>query len=265
MKDSQAYSDFYEELGAKYPETEFVHKNRGVGTRYWTVIQELRPFAIKGLSLLDVGCNDGVYSIHYAELGGNVVGADISKSLIEKARLKAKDLGVSDRCLFVQSDAESLQLDRKFDIVLFSEVLEHMRNPSRALKAISKHMKDGGVLLLTTPTPMFERLVNFDLRYIVRTLTRKKLLESQNIDSGKNRIRKFEIPPYLYRHDGYYPLALVEYAELFGFRCEKIYTMDFLGRMRFLGELRLRRVPILKLLGKTNILILRKKPQITQM
>jgi 2-polyprenyl-3-methyl-5-hydroxy-6-metoxy-1,4-benzoquinol methylase len=254
MKDSQAYSDFYEEIGAKYPESAQARESRGMGTHYWTVFQELTPYAKKGLSLLDVGCNDGVFSIPYAECGGNVVGIDISKSLIEKAQLDAQALGVGDRCLFVQSDAESLHVDRKFDIVLFSEVLEHLRNPSLALKAISKHMKEGAVLLLTTPTPIHH------LRYFVNILTRKKLLELQYQDSEKNRLRNFGISPHLYRHDGYYPLALVEYVESFGFQCEKMYTMNFPLPMG-LGELSLRRVPILKLLGFRNFLILRKKPQ----
>jgi nucleoside-diphosphate-sugar epimerase len=41
ITDASLYSDFYEELGKKYPETELVHKDRGVATRYWTILQKL--------------------------------------------------------------------------------------------------------------------------------------------------------------------------------------------------------------------------------
>ncbi len=251
MKDNDAYSQFYEEIGSKYPEGQLARVDRRVGTHYWTIMQELIPYARRNSSLLDIGCNDGVFSIPYARLGGYVVGIDISKTLIAKAKTYARSQAVDSRCEFFQSDVESLELDRQFDVVLFSEVLEHLRNPSFAMKTISKLMRNRGILLLTTPTPIHH------FRYFVNILSPRKLLEIQFQDTEKNKLRDFGVSSHLYRHDGYYPLGLIQYVKSFGFRCEKMYTTDFPipGRR---GELVLRHVPILKLLGFRNFLVVRK-------
>src|SRR5438445_13678602 len=97
-KDCAVYEDVYEELGQKYPETLHVHKMKELGSRYWTVISELLPYAKRGLRLIDVGCNDGVYAIPYALAGGKALGIDVSQSLVDKARKTVHDLGISAKC-----------------------------------------------------------------------------------------------------------------------------------------------------------------------
>src|SRR5579863_7108194 len=74
MKEAISYEAFYEQLGNQYPETEFVHTDRRIGSRYWTVLNELKLFASAGRKLVDIGCNDGVYTFPYCEAGGNAIG-----------------------------------------------------------------------------------------------------------------------------------------------------------------------------------------------
>ncbi len=124
MNDPVSYESFYDELGKEYPETETVHSIRGIGSRYWTILDELRPFAVSRKRLIDIGCNDGVYTIPYCQMGGEGLGVDISSSLVEKAMSKAESLGLS--CSFVQAEIDSPSFPEKinqaFDIVLCSEV-----------------------------------------------------------------------------------------------------------------------------------------------
>src|SRR5207245_310728 len=109
-EDSEAYEDFYEELGQKYPETFHVHRTREIGTRNWTVISEIVSFARQGLRLIDIGCNDGVYTIPYVQLGGTALGVDISQSLVKKANKTVEALGVSSRCKFIRANIENRDL-----------------------------------------------------------------------------------------------------------------------------------------------------------
>ena len=83
VSDTQSYVEFYNELGEKYPETKIVHSEK---MRYNVILHELKRFALKEKSLLDIGCNDGVYTIPYCKMGGggSAHGIDIYKSLILK-------------------------------------------------------------------------------------------------------------------------------------------------------------------------------------
>jgi 2-polyprenyl-3-methyl-5-hydroxy-6-metoxy-1,4-benzoquinol methylase len=311
------YFEFYEELGRQYSETDLVHAYRGRASRYATVLQELRPYATRGDKLLDVGCNDGVYAIPYSENGGRAVGIDISPSLIRRASGKAAHLGLSN-CRFVQADIESPKIEQtigeNFDVVLCSEVLEHLTSPDQALRKMRELLREGGSLILSTPTGLtacmqttcprgvlrlFRELLHKGMKCASTTLTGKKLLEPLIIDTTKiPALRSRRISAYLYRHDGYYPRALCKYVQSIGFRCVRFYTIDFLSRTVFLermlaqlrrglaptsgastfceldapfsfvdeawqpgyeaAELAMRRIPLINLLGSTNVGVFRR-------
>lgn len=272
MEDETEYKEFYESLGSSYPETEVVHAERGVGSRYWTVLQELAPFASQGKSMVDVGCNDGVYTIPYCLMGGSAVGIDISESLVSKARESAARLSLP--CRFIQGDIDSSvfpsELEGAFDVALFSEVLEHVRHPSTAMTKIRSFLKDGGYLLLTTPTPLFNNLRS-KWRYPASLLAGQKLLEPNTVDTREvPDLVRFGVGSSQYRHDGYLPLALRRYARRFGFEPVKCYTMEFPKRLRralfvtgangATGEMVIRRMPIFNLFGVTNVCLMRAVP-----
>ncbi|MBC8180473.1 methyltransferase domain-containing protein [candidate division KSB1 bacterium] len=132
---------FYEEVGEKYPEEEIVYKTLRGKLRKKFILTYLNNF--KG-SLLDIGCNQGMYLDEYE--GGSRFGVDISFNVLKKtSKKKIQHL--------VVADAEQLQCFKKssFDNVLCSEVLEHCLNPIEIFKGISHVLIDDGYALLTTP------------------------------------------------------------------------------------------------------------------
>jgi len=210
-----------------------------------------------------------VYTIPYCVEGGNGLGIDISKTLVDRASRKAKELNLD--CSFMQAEIDSpifpTLVTRKFDVVLLSEVLEHVINPDTALRNINNALKNGGSFILSTPTPF--GIAPSSPHYIVDALGGNKLVERHQIDTNKVEIlRHYEISRFLYRHDGYYPRALRKYLRNFGFRCDKFYTIEFIRIVRkslmpfkIVGvktELWARRIPLLNMLGSTNIAICRK-------
>jgi len=86
MDTPEGYREFYDRLGHEYEETATVYASRLGRVRYRTVLRELAPFARSRARLLDIGCNDGVYTVPYCEMGGRAHGIDISTALVEKAR-----------------------------------------------------------------------------------------------------------------------------------------------------------------------------------
>jgi len=100
--------------------------------------------------LLDVGCGFG-FTLDYWQhaVGGEAVGVEPSAF----GRLGAKMLGVNLHVALL-ADVPSLQT-RQFDVVLSSEVIEHVPDPAAFVRELQRHLAPGGTLVLTTPNAGF--------------------------------------------------------------------------------------------------------------
>jgi 2-polyprenyl-3-methyl-5-hydroxy-6-metoxy-1,4-benzoquinol methylase len=128
------YREFYDLVGKFYPEDEIVYQRPNHRIREKIIKKYLKEQ--KG-HIIDIGCSSGRYLSH------GVMGADIS---IEKLRKSKSRLLVN---LDVEEDL--CFSENTFDFVLFSEILEHLRNPAQALKNIFYVLKPRGKILITTP------------------------------------------------------------------------------------------------------------------
>ncbi|MBN1541832.1 class I SAM-dependent methyltransferase [candidate division KSB1 bacterium] len=136
-----ALTRFYQEVGEKYPEESVVYRTLRGRLRKAYVLSVLQTFSGR---LLDVGCNGGMYLMHYT--GGERFGVDISVPVLRRIPRDA-DLRL------VAADAENLYCFRgdSFDHVLCSEVLEHCLQPHAVFAAIRHVLRPGGTALVTTP------------------------------------------------------------------------------------------------------------------
>ncbi len=100
------------------------------------------------LRVLDLGCGNGSFSHFLSQQGYEVVGIEESESGVELARLSFPD------CRFIQASIYNLpesELRGSFDIVLSTEVIEHLLYPKELVRAAKKCLKPKGRLILTTP------------------------------------------------------------------------------------------------------------------
>ncbi|WP_186417321.1 TIGR04290 family methyltransferase [Bosea sp. CS1GBMeth4] len=98
------------------------------------------PQDLTGLSVLDIGCNAGFYSLEMKRRGAErVLGIDFDDTYLEQARFAAEmaDLDISFAKLSVYDVAA---LRERFDLVLFMGVLYHLRHPLLALDLIREHV-----------------------------------------------------------------------------------------------------------------------------
>jgi 2-polyprenyl-3-methyl-5-hydroxy-6-metoxy-1,4-benzoquinol methylase len=105
---------------------------------------------IKGKRVLDIGCRDGLFSFKAESMGADeVIGIDndLSEAATQflipffKSKVQMIQLNLYD----LSSDILS-----SFDVVIFAEVLYHLRYPFWGLKVIRDVMKVGGHLLIET-------------------------------------------------------------------------------------------------------------------
>lgn len=107
-------------------------------------IQKIMSFKKKG-RILDVGCGDGEFLLHFKERGWEAYGVDLSEA---SYRLARKKLG---RYVFNCELKDCHFPDSYFDLITLNHVLEHMLDPNEELREVHRILKDDGILLLSTP------------------------------------------------------------------------------------------------------------------
>lgn len=116
----------------------------------------LKGVDLKGKQFLDVGCGLGYFSKEASRRGAIVTGVDVGGRLVKKSKQR-----VPEGNFIVASASELPFKDETFDIVLCTEVIEHLENQKEALAEIFRALKKGGVLVLTTPNRIYKPLFDF--------------------------------------------------------------------------------------------------------
>ena len=96
-------------------------------------------------SICDLGCGNGHITGRLAKLGYQVTGVDASASGIAIARRAYPNVE------FVEALIDGALRVGEFDLVVSSDVIEHMYRPSDLLAAACAALKPGGQILLGTP------------------------------------------------------------------------------------------------------------------
>jgi len=109
---------------------------------------------IKECEVLDIGCHTGFLDICLAPHVKSVKGIDISPKMIQKARNDAKDKNIKNAHFSVIS-AFDLDKKEKYDIIILSEIIEHVKEQKQLLKISLELLKDDGVMFVSTPNKLW--------------------------------------------------------------------------------------------------------------
>lgn len=153
---------------------------------YSKILPKLTKFP--KIKILDVGCGVGTMALYFGSLGIKVKGIDISSRAIKIANnareyLKFKNVSFSESVLKKGKG--------EFDMVMISEVIEHIEDEQKFLENIHSQLKNNGLLYLTTPLKenllyeigfykKFDQEVGHLRRYTETSI--KKLLENNKFE-----------------------------------------------------------------------------------
>lgn len=91
---------------------------------------------LDGLNVLDYGCGNGEFSVYLRSLGANVEvfepDRDSRKAINDFNLKRVEELG-------------------EYDYIFMLDVIEHIVEPEPILKKLQSHLKDGGIIIITTP------------------------------------------------------------------------------------------------------------------
>ena len=98
------------------------------------------PLDMIGMSILDIGCNAGFYSLEMKRRGAErVLGIDTDEQYLQQARFAAEVTGL-DVAFERMAVWDVGSLKERFDLVIFMGVLYHLRHPLLALDLIHEHV-----------------------------------------------------------------------------------------------------------------------------
>lgn len=138
---------FAKTVGTRYT---FTRRIEVVLQMFTQVLQEKQEQA-GALRILEIGCGAGLLGFELAHSAKIVIGIDISHFVLDFAN-RVKEYIHCDNVFFQQGDAEHLAFDdNSFDVVVCSEVLEHLTAPQRTLTEMRRVLKKDGAVVLTTP------------------------------------------------------------------------------------------------------------------
>jgi len=162
--------------------------------------------------VIEVGCGAG--NVIEKAPHGTLFGVDLSGPILNKAKRR-----MNKKAFLLQADAQNLPCqDRIFERVICSEVLEHLLDPSAALREIARVLKNHGIAVVSFPN---ESLINRIKTLLIRFGIFKWLFQKK----GNYQVMPERMDDEWHLH----ALPLREWLDLFGklFRVCRIMRIPF--------------------------------------
>ena len=115
-------------------------------TRKFDLKHSSKP--LKNIQVLDIGCGGGLLCEPMFRMGAEVVGIDASKKNIEVAKFHAKKNKL--KIEYKVTSPEKFKTNKKFDVVLNMEIVEHVEDINFFIQESSKLLKKNGLMFVAT-------------------------------------------------------------------------------------------------------------------
>mgnify|MGYP001602337020 FL=1 len=157
--------------------------------RWWDPSSEFKPLheinplrlgwidgiaALKGKSVLDVGCGGGILAEAMAALGARVKGIDLSDKALKVALLHLFESRLEVSYDEISAEALAQREAGQYDVLTCMEMLEHVPDPASTVSACAQLVKPGGHVFFSTinRNPKSYLLAVIGAEYILRLLPR---------------------------------------------------------------------------------------------
>ena len=153
----------------------------------------------KNAEILELCCGSGRLTIPLAKDGIKITGVDNLISMLDKAKLKAKNENLDIN--FIEADIRKLQLKNKFDLIFipFNSIHHLYQNQDLldTLNVVKRHLKDDGLFLLDCYNPNIHYIVEAEnkLNQIADYTTedgRKVIIKQKMVYENETQINRIE-------------------------------------------------------------------------
>jgi ubiquinone/menaquinone biosynthesis C-methylase UbiE len=138
----------------------------------------LSPYLTEGMTVLDVGCGPGFFSVEMARLlkdSGKVIAADLQDGMLEKIRNKIKGTVLEQRIELHLCEANKIGVNEKVDFILCFYMIHEVPDQDNLFNELISILKPKGKIFIIEPTfhvseksfgEMISRLNNIGLEII---------------------------------------------------------------------------------------------------
>jgi ubiquinone/menaquinone biosynthesis C-methylase UbiE len=146
----EASSSYWNDIYRRDDVTSLIVQQRSEIALSWVDQLGLPP----GSRVLEVGCGAGVMAVALARRGLRVYATDTVTAMIDLARMRATEAGVSHLVEIRKSDVHALDFeDARFDLVIALGVIPWLHSPSDALHEMARVLKPGRALIASVNNP----------------------------------------------------------------------------------------------------------------
>ncbi|MDH4318106.1 MAG: class I SAM-dependent methyltransferase [Desulfobulbaceae bacterium] len=114
----------------------------------------LAPYVIPGMTVADLGCGFGYFSIGLARIvgpDGRVIAVDIQQKMLEKAKQRALNVGLDAIIEFHKCSPDSLNMSKVTDFALAFWMVHETGDPVRFLRQVYIALRPEGTFLMVEP------------------------------------------------------------------------------------------------------------------
>lgn len=188
-------------------------------------------------TLLDVGAGNGLFLKFFKSKGFQVSGYELEKELV--ANMKKDPALKGDK--IEQGDITKLKGKEEYDVVIASDVIEHIKDDVKAIQGLWSFVKPGGILLITVPghsaiygkrDEMWGHFRRYDQKVLLERVDKAINTSHPELVSGSK-----EKMPKQVRHDKLYTIEFATQWNLVGFFVyafyEKVLHKSINEKMRY--------------------------------
>ena len=114
----------------------------------------LRPYIKEGMTVLDLGCGPGFFSIDMAQMVGNsggVIASDLQKGMLQKVRDKIKGTELEKRITLHKCEENKIGVSKHVDFVLLFYMVHEIPNQEEFFNEIRTILRPNGQVLMVEP------------------------------------------------------------------------------------------------------------------
>jgi ubiquinone/menaquinone biosynthesis C-methylase UbiE len=114
----------------------------------------LSPYIREGMTVLDIGCGPGFFSIELAKMvgrNGKVISADLQEGMLQKLGNKIRGTELEGRIELVKCDKDKINVSDKIDFGLAFFMVHEIPNKEPFFKEIKSLLNEKGQVLIVEP------------------------------------------------------------------------------------------------------------------
>lgn len=114
----------------------------------------LRPYIQEGMTVLDLGCGPGFFSIDLAQMvgrSGRVIASDLQEGMLDKLRDKIRGTELADRIILHKCDEDKIGVLTPVDFALAFYMVHEVPDQGHFFAELGTILKPAGQILIAEP------------------------------------------------------------------------------------------------------------------